>query len=479
MGTINDALKALAGEQEMISTSALAKKAGSTEDTLRKQLSTLKGKGYVDGNSKEGWIITQEGRDSLERQEKIPVTAKDVGADTESKLNYYGQLASVSPDIILATVELIMSGDPEDLDHVWRCMTEMDVPMAARRRWFNLWRNYLKQGIPPTLKEKVVGISEEAGGEEAEGAPVSGKDKGRDYIIADDLPVFVGAGAGDFSLKDAKDLISIRAIRSRFAGPRDGGSGQGWSIKDITDLVDKINEKRVEGAAAKLYALEQTEQGTVLKEVTPGTPLNLNPPGGAKPQPMLIIDAEGVVQEMKPGLRVGAKPGSGNPPAQKITLVRQTDKGMVKEEYPAGEVIILNNPAPGGGGIPLTPWPAFGLDGKPILDSEGKPVFVNLDPMLKMLGFQAEQRRADERQSMLSGLVKSARENLPDIAAAVKAAVEEAGKESKGTGAQANTPQGYKCGECGTIFTIPNIEFEKVACPKCRHEYTKAEVQAA
>jgi len=479
MGTINDALKALAGEQELISTADLAKKSGSTEDTLRKQLSTLKTRGYVDGNSKEGWIITPAGRESLERQEKIPVTAKDVGADTESKLKYYGQLATVTPDIILATVELIMSGDPEDLEHVWRCMSEMDVPIQARRRWFNLWRNYLKQGIPPQLKDKVTGPTEGAAEDEAGEVTATAKDKGRDYIIVDDLPVFVGPGAGDYTLKDAKDLLQIRAIRSRFVGTPGGGGGQAWNIKDLSDLIDKINEKRGDGAAAKVYAFEETEQGTVLKEVTPGTPLNLNRSGGKKDQPMLIIDADGVVQEMKPGLHVGAKPASGNPPPQKITLVRQTDKGMVKEEYPAGEVIILNNPALAGGGQSMLPFPVFDSEGKPVLDSSGRPVYANLEPTLRWLSFQGEQKRADERQSMLGGLVKTVRENIPDAIAAIKAAADEARKETKGTGALAGQPQGYKCGNCGTIFAIPNVDFEKVICPTCKREYTKAEVQAA
>ena len=97
MGTLNDTLKALIGEEELVATAALAKKVGSTEDTVRSQLSKLKNKGYVDGSTKEGWIITPEGRESVEREEKIPTTARDVGADTESKLKYYGQLATVPP----------------------------------------------------------------------------------------------------------------------------------------------------------------------------------------------------------------------------------------------------------------------------------------------------------------------------------------------------------------------------------------------
>lgn len=479
MGTINDALKALADEQGMVQTPELAKKAGSTEDTLRKQLSTLKGKGLVDGNSKEGWIITQEGRDSLDRQDTIPVNAKDVGADTQSKLKYYGQLASVKPDIILATIELVMSGDPEDLENVWRCMVEMDVPIAERRRWWNLWRNYLKQGIPPQLRDKVVGPTESAAEGEEEETPRPGRDRSKDYIIVDDLPVNVGVGLGDYTMKDAKDLLQIRAIRSRFSGPRDGGGGQGWNLKEIFDFIESQNAKRGDGGAAKVYALNETDQGTVLQEVTPGTPLNLGRPGGKKEQPIYIVDSDGILQEMKPGLRVAPKPAGGAPPAGKLTLVRQTDTGLVKEEYGAGEVVILNSPAPGAGGGGMLPFPVFDNAGKPVYDSSGKPVYANLEPTLRWLTFQNEQRRADERNSMLSSLVKTVRENVPDGIAALKAAAEEARKEKGGAGAPTEQPRAYKCGQCGATFGIPNVPFVKVICPGCKHEYTKEEVEAA
>jgi len=134
MAGLNQCLEGLLDERELMSTGDLAKKVGSTEDTTRSQLSKLKNRGYGEGTSKEGWLITGEGRDALERQEKIPVTAKDVGADIESKLKYFGQLAIVESDIILASLEMIMSGDPEDLDQVWEAMTRMDVPISARRR---------------------------------------------------------------------------------------------------------------------------------------------------------------------------------------------------------------------------------------------------------------------------------------------------------------------------------------------------------
>jgi len=480
MGTLNDTLKALIGEEELVATVALAKKVGSTEDTVRSQLSKLKNKGYVDGSTKEGWIITPEGRESVEREEKIPTTAKDVGADTESKLKYYGQLATVPPDVILAALELILTGDPEDLDSVWNAMTTMDVPIMARRKWWHLWRNHLKQGIPPSLKEKVVGTQEEADEEAGEAVLASARDKGRDYIIVDDMPVPVGPGLGDYTMKDAKELLQIKAIKARFAGGGGGGPQQ-WGPKELMEVIDKVTEKRGDGGGPKTYVVQQTEQGAIVKELQPGEPLALAPPGGSKPSATFLVDHEGNTQEIQPGHPIIIKQSGNPPPAPKTILVRQTAEGIVTEEFEAGKPIILNAPSPGGSGMPATPFPVFGKDGKPITDSEGRPVYADLEPTLRWMGFQGEQRRADEKHKMLMGLGETARENIPDGIKAVMGAIEEARTERKGqattTEAQPKT-QVYRCAHCPSQFGPPAQEgWTHLKCPGCGHVYTREEIE--
>jgi len=475
MASMNDALKALFDERELMATADLAKKISSTEDTLRSQLSKLKTKGFVDGNSKDGWIITSEGRDAVERQEKIPTTPQDVGADTESKLKYYGQLATVPPDVILAAVELIQTGDPEDLDEVWKHMTEMDVPIAARRRWWHLWRNYLKQAIPPGLKEKVSGPAEEAEEGGGEAVSVGAKERGRDYIIVDDLPVFVGAGQGDFSLKDAKDLVGMRSIKARFSGQAGGGAQQ-FAPRDLLDIIEKIYAGRGNATPAKSYVVTQGEEGAVVQEVEQGKPMVLEQPKSAPPA-TYFVDNEGNVRQAQPGEPIVIKQQPANPPLQKTLVVRQTDKGIVTEEVEAGKPIILESGTPGGGtpGGGMLPFPVFGSDGKPVLDSEGRPVYANLEPTLKWLGFQGEQKRADERHGALMGLVKTVQENLGDGVAAVKAAAEE--KRGSGAKTSAAVPQVFECADCQTQFSPPpGWAGQPIKCPGCGREYAKEEL---
>ncbi|MBA7624295.1 hypothetical protein ES703_31702 [subsurface metagenome] len=373
-----------------------------------------------------------------------------------------------------------MSGDPEDLDSVWNAMTTMDVPIAARRRWFNLWRNYLKQGIPPSLREKVVGTLEEdtGGGEEAVSA--SARDKGRDYMIVEDLPVNVGPGLGDYTMKDAKELLQIRAIRSRIAGAG-GGASQQWGPKELKEIIEMVTEKRGDGGPPKTYVVQQSEQGAIVKELQPGEPLTLAPSGGNKPPVTILLKPDGSTQEIQPGHPIFIEKAGNPPPAQRTTIVRQTDKGIVKETYEPGETIILNTPPAVGSGMGMTPFPVFGKDGKPIMDSEGKPVYADLEPTLRWLGFQGEQRRAEEKHKMLMGLGETARENIPDGIKAVMGAIEEARAEKKGqtatTEAHPKTPV-YQCAHCPSQFGPPEQEgWTHLKCPGCGHVYTREEVE--
>lgn len=478
MASYNEILMALASEEGVISTADLAPKVSSTKDTLRASCSQLKKKGYVDGNSKEGWIITSEGRELLERREKIPTTPEDVGADTESKLKYYGQLAGAKPDSILATCEMILTGDPEDLTYVWDAMTQMDVPMPARRKWFNLWRNHLKQGIPPHLKEKVAGFSEQAGEETGE-TPSGAKDRGRDYIIVDDLPVFVGAGQGDMSMKDAKDIIGMRAIKARFSARggdgQAGGGAQQFTPKDLLDIIDKINAGRGGATPTKSYVVTQGEEGAVVQEVEEGKPMVLEQPRSAPPA-TYFVDNQGNVKQVQPGepIVIKQQPANATP---KTLIVRQTDKGIVTEEVEAGKPIILGSSSPSTGMPPALPFPVFGSDGKPVYDSDGKPVYANLEPTLKWLSFQGEQRRLDERHQMLGGVVKTVQENFGDGIQALKRAIAEA--TGTKTSTESSSPQVFKCGDCGTQFSPPaGWEGQPLRCPNpaCGREYSKEEL---
>ncbi|MBA7628885.1 hypothetical protein ES703_36382 [subsurface metagenome] len=447
-----DILKELSSQADLVSTTDLAKKVGTTEGSLRSHLSKLKNKGYVEGSTKEGWIITPAGGEAFERGERIPTTPEDVGADTESKLKYYGQLATVLPDTILATNEMILTGDPEDLDHVWKAMTQMDVPIMARRKWWHLWRNYLKAGIPPNLLDKVVGTSEidEA---EGEGTPSTiTKEKGRDYVIADDVPVFVGPGLGDYGLKDAKDIIGMRVLRSRFGAGAPAGAGQSGAGQP-TSAAEKLSET----ITALTPFLKQGSDVEMLKEVL---------------SDKLALQR----QEILSHIPQQGQPTQPKPFIEQITEFVSTI-GSLKEAGPLLRA-ILGLPEPSSGN-PSSAVPVR-LEGP-----DGQPMVLDMPQAINWRKFQNDERRGDERHSALIEMAKTVRENIPDGIQAILATVAEvkgsAGAKTPAPTPAAEQPPVFACGDCKTEFSPPaGWAGQPLKCPnpECGKEYSKEELLA-
>jgi len=223
------------------------------------------------------------------------------------------------------------------------------------------------------------------------------------------------------------------------------------------------------------------EDGNV-KEVPPGQPIVIKKE--ASPPVTYFVDDNGQLKQVKPGEPIVVKQRPSSPPG-KTLVVRQTPEGMITEEYELGKPIIINAPAsPGSNMPPIMPFPVMGSDGQPVYDKEGKPVYANIEPMMKWMGFQSDQKRADERHGALMGLVQAVRENLGDGVAAIKAAAEES-KRGTGTGAKTSTQtsppqqQAFKCGDCGMMFSPPSgWAGQPVKCPnpECGREYSKEEL---
>ncbi len=434
MANQNQVLQALSSEGGVVTTENLATTVGTTQDTIRALCSKLKTKGYVDGSTKEGWTITSDGKEVLERGLKIPTTPEDVGADTESKFKYFGKLAGVDPDRILAVTEAVLTGDPENLEHVWEVMTQMDIAMPNRRRWFNSWRYYLKQGIPAELKEKVIGSPDE---EKGEALSFSAKERGKDYIIVDEEPVRVGAGLGDYGLQDAKDILGIRALRSRFASAGQGGSPPAATEKVselITALTPFINKGTDLTALKETLAAQLAQQKQEIMSHIP-QPVQAAQPKSFIEQITGFVAALSSLKEAGPILRsiLGVPESSSNP----------------------GMPVQVTGPA-------------------------GQPVVMDLGQVIDWRRFQNEEKRADERHQTLMGLAQTVRENIPDGVAALRAAAEEA---KRGTGvkpSEASQPQMFECGSCKTKFTLPPgtqlQEGQQLKCPGCGHEWGKEEV---
>jgi len=452
----------------------IAKELQSAEATIVTYLSRLKKKGLVDGGGRD-WYITDPGKEALERQKKVVITKEDVGEDELDRFIYFGQLSAVDPDKITACVELFQNcASMRSMDEMERVLAEMNVPQTQRTQWKNLYRGFLRNTTPPEEREKLYPLPRLV----EERVTVEGERRGEElnYIVEGNDVLKVGEGLGMFTFKEALQVVSAK----RGTYPQAGQQGQPLDADGIIKIVSAVKEWTGDkGTPPKSYVVTQGEGGAVVQEMEQGKPVVLNAPVSNPPAATYFVDGEGNVRQAQPGepIVITQKPQAA--PPSKAFIVRQTAEGMVAEEHDLSKPLIINAPAGQSSGFPgMVPFPVFSTDGKPVYDSEGKPVYADIEPMMKMMGFQSEQKRADERHSMLMGLGQTVRENFGDGIQALKDAVSEVKGEGKGKKA-AEQPTVYECSDCHTQFGIPNVDFVTVKCPKCSREYTKEEVMGA
>ena len=467
MASQTEVLKALHEEEGANKPPDLAKRLKTSEDTVRALMSKLKKKALVDGDAKGGWYITDAGIKALEAGEKIPTTITDVGEDELSKFKYYGQLNGVETNLIEAAAELFQNLDMRSMEDFERVMVEMNIPLTQRGRWTGNYRGFLRNTTPVEERDELYPLpapsaTSKASEEGATSTTEKARGDGVDYIVEGNEIHRVGDGLGEFTFKQALQVVAARrgsvpkaegdgsltgALNAFAEALKSASPSQPLTVQDVLNIINTMKENSGEASA----------------------------PG--------YVDEDGDWHELKPGQPVILK-RSAQSPTGKTLVIKQTPEGIVAEEHQAGSPIIINaNPPPANTGTPATamppmmPFPVIGSDGAPVVDGDGHPVYANIEPMLKWLGFQSEQRRADERHSALMGLAQTVRENLGDGIQALKAAAQEIQKTGKST-AQ-GTAQAYECGQCKTKFTIPTTEgWETLKCPNpnCGKTWTRQEV---
>ena len=427
MASIGQILQELSTKEALASTADIASALKSTKEAILKQLKREKEKGTVEGNTEEGWIITDSGRKVLEKGGP-GITMVGEGVTPREKFESIGRLIGINEDRITLAADIVWSQNYEDLNWVWTALGQADIRADLRKIWTNSWRAFLKKGIPPELETELAGAPSAKAGEAGAGQVAGTKATGRDYIIDEDLPVRVGTNLGDYTIQDAKDLIALRALKDRFraapgtlqAGAAQGGVGQ----EKLSDII----------TALQPYLQKGTDVDT-LKEIL-----------GDK----LSLMRQDILSHIP-------QPGQSAQP--KSFIEQLTDfigvMGQMKNAGPMLKSIL---------GIP---------------ESSGNNPESPIDERLKWRKFLAEEKRADERHGMLMKLGETVRENIPD---GIQSIIEAAKAQKAGTKTEApQTQQAYECGQCHQRFSIPDVPFETVKCPNpvCGHVYTKAEVMGA
>jgi len=204
--------------------------------------------------------------------------------------------------------------------------------------------------------------------------------QGRDYIIVDDEPARVGAGFGDYSLQDAKDILAIRALKSRFAGPAQAGGGQSSATEKVSELLTAMAPYINKGSdATALKELLADKLALQRQEILSHIPQQgpLSPPKSFIEQ---ITEAVAAMSSLK-------------------------DAGpMLKSILGIPETSSNSNPP---SGIPVT-----------VTGPDGKPAVMDFSQALDFRKFMAEERRSDESHSTKLEIAKGFKDMLGKLGTA-------------------------------------------------------------
>lgn len=492
MATKEEMLGILAGESGAMNRTVFGKKLGLPTSSFQHQLDRMEKQGLVERTEQHEYTITEAGRQYALAEASPEETPPPPGEETEETLKTteyqqfvsMGQITGVVPMALISqtATHIWRGGDFRDLTWVWKGLTEMGIRPDLAQRWFHSWRSYLHQAVPSELA-LLIGTPQSAAEKEAAGKLEVSKKGKRDYILSgSDNPLYVGEGLGDLDYDDAVKLSTLRAAALVKGAIGAGGAGQAATPGSMADEVVKIFNafKETMGpqtTKGKSYVVKPGDEGYTVEEIEEDKPIVVSPPraGDTNPSPSFLITSDGEIQEVPAGRPVVIKqPPQGVPASPAKTLIiRQTPEGLKEEYVEAGKPIIISNPAPTSA-PPMMLYPALDTTGQPVYDGDGKPVYANLEPMMKWMGFQSQQKRDEERHSALMGLVATVRENVGDGISALKVAADQA---KGGIGSKPPTPQQqFRC-ECGTEFSPPpEWAGQSIKCPGCGHEYAKEEL---
>ncbi len=432
MATIQQLLEALNTKGGPVSTADLATELKASKEGTLKQLKREKEKGNIDGNSEEGWLITDNGRKALETG--VHPSMIDEGVTPRQRFESIGQRIGIKEDRIILATDIVWSGDHTDIKWVWEALGQADIADDLRSVWVNAWRAKLHKAIPPELEPELTGVAKTAAREGETGVTLA-KVPARDYIIIDDEPVRVGPNLGDYSLQDAKDILSIRALRSRFAS-----AGQGGSPPAVTEKVSEIL------TALEPYINKSSDTDT-LKEILADK---------------LALQRQEILSHI---------PQQGQTSQAKSFIEELTDFiGTISRMKDAGPMLRSIFGIPETSSTPLSgiPTQVIGLD--------GKPAVLDLSQAIDLRKFLADEKRADERHGAVMGLIQTAREIAPDGISALR---EAAAVLKEGSKTAAPTEQVYKCANCPAQFSVPTGDWQTVTCPNCKMQYTREQVLGA
>jgi len=246
----------------------------------------------------------------------------------------------------------------------------------------------LKEELLARLEDRITNLR----GKKGETAP-AGRNLKRYLVDPETGKIDIDEEEGDYTYKDA--LLLSASVK-----------GKGGHFEEAISLIKTVTElgggkKQTDERPKEFYVDPETaviihdlENGECTLSEARAISQSMRGPTEEKQKTIQYLDGDGKLIEAPAGQPIIiTKKEQAHP--SKVFFIN--DQGELAEQEAGKPIVIKVQQGSPGSDMPATlPFPVFGNDGQPVLDKDGKPMYANLEPMMKWMGFQSEQRRADE-----------------------------------------------------------------------------------
>jgi hypothetical protein len=347
------------------------------EDIFLAQLSRLKKQGLVEQEKPRSslWQITDAGvkanLEAAEATEGAEGEEADRGREGISReemglteyqifIKYGRQMGGIPQTKLDGIAGVVFGDDPYDLDKVWQNLSEMNVAIDLRKQWFKMWQNYLRQAGKPADVSTTIQAQLTPADKRTPEQVRAAEEQGRDWDLVEDdeglqQPERVGPGLGEFTLKEATQVMALknRAMRNRAAAGGQGGQFAQEPMSQLLTALQPYINKDTDQGLLKWIITDQLDN--MAKTITDSIPRQQGGQGIGDFLEKIPQYAE-TLKTLAPILRAALgvpEAGSNNQPQAQSTPIQMT------------------NP-------------------------DGSPVVFQLNDFITLKKFEAEQKREDE-----------------------------------------------------------------------------------
>lgn len=340
-----------------------------------------------------------------------PVTASSLGTTAQQIFMNMGVLTGVKRELIRLTASMIWAGGGNcyDLNWVWKQMQDCDISYDLRSRWIHVWKSYVVQQKPEWRDWEPPSLARVEAEEKVEKAAAA-KEAGastavKEWLVGAQGPIKVGTAAGLYSFEEAQGVMALNTMKlqaeAAVEAAKAGHGGQEKFSELLTALKPFIEGKKEAGEGG---------QEKISEIITALAPYISKGDDDNKYLKELLEEKLAQMFEHFAGGQGEKEPWYETVPAMitAFTSLGPTLRTILGIPDTNQLVSMIESRFPKQNG--LQPYQ--------VVDSEGKPMVMDLNSILSIKRFDREQAREDDKHKHQMDMMGGVRDFLGKISAA-------------------------------------------------------------